>query len=75
MSELIMLICHETGTRRFHRTLEDTTPKQEPRGYHVGPVGPTCRPLNPWGHPSAFASLCPFSTASYVASTPFFKSV
>ena len=47
MSELIMLIHQETGTRRFQRTLEDTTPKREPRGYHVGLAEPTYRPPRP----------------------------
>ena len=64
MSELIVLIHRETGTRRFQRTLEDTTPKRELRGYHVGPTDPTCRPPGPWGHLSAFVSQCRFSTAS-----------
>ena len=47
MLELIVLIQHEMGTRRFQRTLEDTTPKQEPRGCHVGLTGPTYRPPGP----------------------------
>jgi hypothetical protein len=40
MSELIMPIHCEMGTRRFQRTLEDTTLMQEPRGYWAAsPVG------------------------------------
>ena len=35
MSELIMLICRETGTRRFQRTPEVTTPKKD-----TWPLGP-----------------------------------
>jgi hypothetical protein len=73
MSKLIVLIRHETDTRRFQRTPEDTTPKQEPRGYQVGPGDPTCRPPGPWGHPSTFVSLCRFPTASYGASPSFLK--
>ena len=38
MSELIMLINRETGTRRFQMTPEDTTPKREPRGCPAPPV-------------------------------------
>ena len=44
MLELIMLIYRETDTRRFQRTLEDTTPKQEVRRHpHLWisrPLGP-----------------------------------
>ena len=40
MLELIVLIHREMGTKRFQRTPEDTTPKREPRGYHVGPPDP-----------------------------------
>ena len=41
MSELITLIHHETDTRMFKRTLEDTMPRQRARGCQVGPLGPS----------------------------------
>ena len=47
MSELIVLIHRKTGTRRFQRTLEDTTPKQVSRGCHVGLPSPTYRLASP----------------------------
>jgi len=47
MSELIVLICLEMGTRRLQRTLEDTTPKRELRGCQVGPDSPTTGCLAP----------------------------
>ena len=45
MSDLIMLICREMGTKRFQRTPDDTTPKWKPRGCQAGLAGPTWRRL------------------------------
>jgi hypothetical protein len=38
MLELIVLIHRETGTRRFQKTPEDTTLKQEPRAWLAPPA-------------------------------------
>jgi hypothetical protein len=47
MSELIVLIHRETGTRRFQRTPEDTTSKRDPRGSIGRPTpGATRQPLS-----------------------------
>ena len=41
MSELITLNCGINNSRRFQRTLEDTTRKIEPKVHKSGPAGPS----------------------------------
>jgi hypothetical protein len=73
MSDLIMIIRRINNSRRFLRTQEDTTPKWRARGRQVGPASPTYRVASLGPHLSASTSLCRFSIALRIASTPFIQ--
>jgi hypothetical protein len=75
MSKRTKLNHDKNYSRRFQRALEDTTPWRTPRGYQVGPAGPTSMPpsLPWWPLPVIFQKLPP--PLPKTASTPSFKSV